>query len=474
MKLNLGKLFQGSLIIATGQGLSQVLSFIRNAIIARLISPEDFGIAAIFTITVSLVELTSYMGAEQLLVQAEDGDDDQLQNTSHFVTIFRGVMGGILIFLFAPFISQLFNIHGTTWAFRWLSLVPFLRGLIHLDVKRYQRHFKFLPQALTEIIPQFVITLLVFPLVKWKGDYSAVLWLVIIQSFILCVATHLLAERKYQISINKIYLKRIFKFGWPLLINGLLMFGIFQGDKIIVGNFYNISLLGIYSAAFMLTMAPSLLIANTTNSLFLSLLSRSQNQRKIFRANYIFSFDILLIVAGLMGIFFIICGGQLLGFAFGENYLGYGATVAWLGIMWSMRTLRIAPTMASIALGDTKTAMMSNWIRGLALLFTLIIALQRTELYLIAFSGSLGEFLALLITAFFLQKYHNISFKICLEKTLILIVFYCLSGTTLFLLHDTNLFKVITLWLLLSLGFLVFLSLTNHSLRKVLKNLIVK
>ena len=52
------------------------------------------------------------------------------------------------------------------------------------------------------------------------------------------------------------YARRLLTFGWPLLVNGLLMFGIVQGDRLIIGTAYSVYDLGIYSVALTLAMAP--------------------------------------------------------------------------------------------------------------------------------------------------------------------------------------------------------------------------
>ena len=64
------RILAGFSILAGGQILAQSFALVRNVIIARLISPDDFGIAATFVITVSLFEMISNLAVDQLLVQA--------------------------------------------------------------------------------------------------------------------------------------------------------------------------------------------------------------------------------------------------------------------------------------------------------------------------------------------------------------------------------------------------------------------
>ncbi len=68
-------ILHGAFKLGTGQVVVQLCSFVRSVILARLISPENFGIAATFAMTFSLVEMVSNLSAQLLLVQAPDGGD---------------------------------------------------------------------------------------------------------------------------------------------------------------------------------------------------------------------------------------------------------------------------------------------------------------------------------------------------------------------------------------------------------------
>ena len=76
----LGRPFvQGAVRLLSGQSFVQLCSFVRSVILARLISSENLGIAATFSMTYALMEMASNVSAQTLLVQAPDGDDTGFQ-----------------------------------------------------------------------------------------------------------------------------------------------------------------------------------------------------------------------------------------------------------------------------------------------------------------------------------------------------------------------------------------------------------
>src|SRR5581483_3763845 len=137
-----------------------------------------------------------------------------------------------------------------------------------------------------------------------------------------------MAERRYAWAWHKEYIKRIVNFGWPLLINGLLMYVIFQGDRFIIGasrrlfshSSYTLADLGVYSVAFGLSMAPTMLVANVSTQLFLPLLSRAQEMKEQFERRYTGCLELVSLVAAVFAVPFILLGGWVVILVYGTKY----------------------------------------------------------------------------------------------------------------------------------------------------------
>lgn len=399
----------------------QSSTFLRNVILARLVSPADFGIAAVFGITIQMIEMLSNVASEVLLVQAEDGDDERLQGSAQLIRALRGTGNGLVILVLAGPVAQLFGVPQATWAFRCLASVPFLRGFYHLDMHRLQRHLRFAPSVIADGGGSWLATFAAVPLGFWLHDYSVMLFALIIQMGMGTIVSHLLAERRYRWDRDKGYWMRIVKFGWPLMINGIFMFGIFEGDRIVIGSAkrlfphsqFTLTDLGVYSVAFGLTMAPTMFIANICSPLFLPLLSRVQGTRDQFERRYVACALAVSLCAALMSIVFITAGGLLVRILYGANYIAAGTIMVWLSTMWALRMIRVAPTLAAMALGDTQNTMISNAARSLALIGMGIAAASGAGLLWIAVSGVAGETLALAASVWRLRRQNGLSPILC-------------------------------------------------------------
>lgn len=411
------KFARSGLKLGFNQGVVQLCAFVRNVILARLISPANFGIASIFAMTFYLIEMVSSLSIETLLVQAEDGDEPDLEATAHLLLAVRGLINGLIILALSRIIAHLFGAPQAAWAFALLAFVPLLKGITNLDPSRMQRHMRFDPLILTSIIPTVLVTLLAYPLGKWLRDYSAMLWLLIIQTVGTALVSHLVSERRYSWTWNPTFARRFFKFGWPLLVNGLLLFLIFQGDRFVIGTAkqlfprgdYSLADLGVYSVAFALTLAPSMVVASVATQLFLPLLSRAQSDRPQFERRYAICSQIVALASGLVSIPFVVAGGTMVTLIYGAKYAAAAKFVGWLGAMQFLRTLRVAPTLAAMALGDTENAMYANIARTNAFAGILIVAATGQDLRWIAACGFFGEILAFTTCVLRLRKRQNLS-----------------------------------------------------------------
>lgn len=463
MTSNVKKIAQTSLLLMLGQVFVNGFSLLRNAIIGHLLSPQDFGIAATFAITVSIIEMASDMGSDKLLVQAKEGNDTSLQNTAQFFSVLRGITSSILLLIAAPYVAMLFKIPQAQSAFNLLALVPLIRGFIHFDVKRFERDMRFFPNLFAELIPQSITCSLTLPILLIKTDYSAVIILILLQSLLLVLMTHWLAKRDYEIRFDQLAFKRLVGFGWPLMINGFLMFFIFQGDKFIIGIYYDMEKLAVYSAAFMLTMSPALLVSKVLASVILPIFSKKQDDLQLLNVNYRHSTEITVLVASAFVVFFTLYGDAVLALVFGRHYQGYAELMASLGILWSLRILRAPATLFAMSKGATKVGLTANIFRSFALFGVFYLSIRQYPIEMIAYIGCGGELLALLITL--KQIKHKFGSQYRLFFSIILLFIFSVIISKLYIYYRGVNF---TNTLILSIAFLFLFSLMTLSIYRKL------
>lgn len=436
-----GAVLRGSGIILGGQIAGQALSLLRNVIVARMISQEDFGIAATFMVTVSLLESISDLSVDRLLIQAKDGNEPGFQASAQLFQVVRGGCVACVMFLLAYPVARLFAIPQALWALQWVSIIPLIRGFMHLDPKRMHREMKFGRDTLTELTAQIVVTGLAWPLARRLGDYSAMLWILVLQALTLTVVSHLVAARRYALAWDRAYIARMVKFGWPLVLNGLLMFTVLQGDRFVIGAGYDMTQLAIYTVAVTITWQPMAVLIKCLTVPMLPLLAREQTNRSSFCRLYAISAQSVCIVGILSSVGFIFLGKWVVVLLYGGEYAPVGSFIGWLAIMQALRIVRTSPTVVSLALGDTMGPLVSNVGRVSVFPLLVLAAYSGVGLRWIAGIGCVGEFVALGMLLFRLWQVHSIDARLCLHPVIISSVMIAVSGLVASSIGDDSLFS---------------------------------
>ena len=404
-------MFRRSAFVFGGNIVATAFLFARNVFLARLLPIEDYGIAMTFVILVSAMELATNIAADRLLIQAKDGDDPALENTMHAFEILRGAALAVILFFLAGPLADFFRVPEAIDAFRMLALVPLIRGFRHLDMFRVQRAKNFGPFVKTPLIGQGIATLAVFPLVMLLPDYRTMLASILIQHLLFVVMSHYYAVRPYRIAWSRDFIRRILVFGWPLMANGLLMFLILNGDRMIVGNQFGPATLGWFSAAFLLSLSPSMIIGKTLQTLFLPTLSRRHQQERDFalgaqaavQAGVIAGLGLAVILATIGPFVFLLL--------FGPRFEPAMSFLVLLGLMQGIRISKAGPSSISLASGHTTDPLTANLVRICALpVAVAVVVAGGTVTQLVAIS-ILGEVAALLVALFLVNKRTGLTWR---------------------------------------------------------------
>lgn len=388
----------GSAIWLTGgQGVTLVCRFVRNVIFARILSEADFGVAATFALTLTSLELVANLSIDRVIVQSKDGDDPEFQAVAHTVQIARGAFMAVMLAVIAFPIAYIFKVPETRWAFLALAIAPAIRCFQHFDINRFERSMRFGPRVMVEGGSQVLITIASAPLAFWLRDYTAMLWILLADAVIVVAGTHLFAERRYMIGFDRRVLRSIFHFAWPLLLNGLLMFFILQGDRYVVGGFYSVEALAGYALAVSLVMAVHGIPFRIVNQMMLPQLSSVQDDQEAFLYSYTRAAALLCAVTALFTVLVVGTTPVLVPLIYGERYEEAFRFAAWLSAAQAVRMIRVGPALACMARGDTKALLVANVVRAIGFAVVVAVAVMQMEVVWVARFAPVAELPALAV-----------------------------------------------------------------------------
>lgn len=393
-----------ALFVISGNAAGSLLLLVRNLVVARLVSPDDYGIASTFAIGMSIVEMLSYLGLQQLIIVERDGDEPHVQAAMQGFQVLRGLLSAILMYLIAYPYAAFLGIPQVTWAFEILALLPLINALQHFDTHRLRRHMIFGPSVLSSSVPALASVLTLWPLALLFHDYRIMLVSLFIQAGTMVLLSHITARRPYQLALDPALMKRAVRFGWPLLANGLLLFAIFNGEKLIVGRELGMVQLAYFGMAFTLTLTPTLVLANSIQSIFLPQLGRVRDDDAGFQRIGVATMEASLSVALALVMATALVGGPVVALLVGPKYYETLTILVPLAVMQGARVLKSGAAVIGLAKSHPGNAMIANLIRVGSLPIAWAVVHYTGDLFTVIWIGTAAELAGYAVALYLVRR----------------------------------------------------------------------
>jgi O-antigen/teichoic acid export membrane protein len=340
----------------------QVLALLRYVALARLLGPEQLGLAAILGLTASFFDLVTDTGADRFLIQTRDGEKASVQGLVQVATIARGItIAGLLVILAWP-ISRLYRAPELFGALAFLALPPLITGFSHLDMRRMQRRLDFRTEGWGLLISETLGLVATLAAAFVTHSFTAVVYGLIVRAVAVTVVTHARSERKYSVSFDRAYVPDLARFAAPLMLNGLLLFMGSESDRVIVGSMLDVKNLGLYSAVLLLIYFPSATLLRYLQAMYLPMVSSSRTlAERRDAANLLGGQSILL--AMLMATGFLMTMPIVVPLLYGDRFAQSLLTFALIGVLQSSRFLILWPNTVAMGDGRSTVVLAANVVR---------------------------------------------------------------------------------------------------------------
>ena len=290
------KVVRGTVWVFITQILTQAVALVKNIILARILSPDDFGLFGIALVVFSLLEAFSRSGFDVALIQKKEDIRDYL-DTAFVVNIGRGVVLFLLLFFSAPLVATFFKRADVIWVVRAVSLVFLLNGFVNPGTIYFSRELEFKKQFqwdMSRSISDIVVSLsLIF--------FLRNVWVLVISmifSFLTrVVVSYFIHPYRPAFSFNPVYARSLFRFGKWVFASGILIYLLTQGDDAFVGKFLGVTALGFYRIAYRFSNLPATHITHVISRVTFPMYSKLQDDIPKLREAYLKVLQITALMA---------------------------------------------------------------------------------------------------------------------------------------------------------------------------------
>ncbi len=349
---------------------TRILSFVKIAVLARILTPAQFGIFGIASLVLTLLELLTETGVNIFLIQSKK-DISEYINSAWVVSIIRGSIISCLIFLSSPFIIQFFRTPDALSILLLISLVPFLRGFINPAVVGLQKELQFKKEFLYRVTVFFTdASVAIIAALITKSVFSLVYGLIAGVLFEI-VLSFLLIKPRPKFSLKDGYFRQIFHSGKWVTAYGIFHYFAQQGDTITVGKLLGTSALGVYDMAYKISILPLSEIGDVVSRVVFPVYAKIEGDRDRLKRAFIKSFTSIIITASILGLFIFLFSRQIILVLLGSNWLMAEPVLQILAIYGVLLAISGFASTVFLATGNQRYVTMMTFFRFLGLISTI-------------------------------------------------------------------------------------------------------
>ena len=309
--------------------ITKILGGVKTVILARLLSPADFGLIGLALVIVRTVNRFSYPGLYTALIQKEELEREDLE-AGWWIHALRGASLFLLAFLLAGTIAEFYEEQRLKLVLQLVSLTFLLEGLKSIGLVRLNRTLDF--RRLTWINQVANVAGLVVGVVlawRWQNVWALVA-AHIVQLAVSTVMSYLIEPFFPRLKLNWSRAKQLMHFGKYIFVAGTFYIVILRGNEFVLGKVVGVEVYGYYALALSLVAMVSTPSVEAVTRVAFPAMSRLQADRERLQSAYlrVFRTTVLLTTPALLGL--AIFGRDIIVLILGAKWMPMLSSLIWL------------------------------------------------------------------------------------------------------------------------------------------------
>lgn len=301
---SLGKVAaRGGAILGVATATEQGAQFLRAIILARLLSPHDFGVMGMALVVVFTAEALSQTGLNRAIVQKR-GDPSEDLSTVWILSSLRGVTLYAIAWVIAPLVAAGFETPEVTSILRWTALAFPIQALVNPAYFTLEREMAFVRIAWPRLVGVCCDLVVAVAASLVLRNAWGMVWGFLSGKAVWLVSSYVVRPWKPDLRLRWDRALELYRYGRHVFRASVVDCIVGQGDRALIGRLTGADSLGFYSLAARLASLPSMAGAHIVFRVAFPVFSKVQEDpirlRKGFhRTLGLFSTLIVPVSAGL-------------------------------------------------------------------------------------------------------------------------------------------------------------------------------
>jgi O-antigen/teichoic acid export membrane protein len=287
------KSVRGGAASVLGQGVGMALQIGTTIILARLLSPTDYGLQSMVLTLTTFFSLFKDAGLSVATVQREILTQDQI-STLFWINLALGAFLAVVVAASSPFLAAFYREPRLFWLTVASSSIFLFNSLSVQHRALLDRSMRFSTRVKIDILSATIGSVIAVGMAALGCGYWSLICqnisLPIVGTVAVWIAMPWLPGRPRWTP----EIRSMVRFGGTVSLNSVVVYIAYNAEKVLLGRFWGAAPLGIYTRAYQLATLPVLQFTWAVHDVAFSVLSRMQGEVQRLRRAYLKSQSIVV------------------------------------------------------------------------------------------------------------------------------------------------------------------------------------
>jgi PST family polysaccharide transporter len=310
---------RGGAVTMVSQLIGVGIQLLSTVVLARMLSPNDYGIMAMVVAVTGFAGLFRDLGLSSAAIQKKDLTHRQLSNF-FWLNVSMGALLTIVVAVCSPLVAWFYGRQELAAVTLTLSAGFLIGSLGSQQGALLVRKMWFGRNAFATLSGS-IVTLLISILLAWAGySYWALVWGALAGSTVTSILLFVVSPFRPGLPTRGAGIREMVKFGANVTGYDLVNYFARNADNMAIGRYWGAGSLGYYSRAYSLLMLPIVTIRAPITAVGFTAMSRLQEQPEAYRNYFQKICRVLAVTSMPLAAFLFVVSGPLIEIALGPQW----------------------------------------------------------------------------------------------------------------------------------------------------------
>lgn len=356
----LGNIFTGALLVVSMRWIDRLLGITSTLVLARLLMPADFGIVAMASVVVGLIDVLLDLGVIPMLVQKRDCDDEDFSN-GWTVRVIECTVVAALIALTAPLAADFYHDQRVGPVLQLMALGIFISGFENIGVVAFQKDMLFLKDFQFFFLRRFTGFVATLAFALWLESYWALPLGAVVGRIGGVVVSYAMHPFRPRPTLSRF--RHIWSFSqWMLVLNAGEYFAM-RLDKFIVGHRADAAVVGTYSLADDISVMPTSELLMPIGRVLFPAFVKVRDRPAELQYAFVLALAVQMMIAVPAAVGLALIAPEAVALLLGERWAGAVPFVQVLALVYGLNAISHGASYLLLSLGRVRILAIAIWLQ---------------------------------------------------------------------------------------------------------------